>query len=50
MLTEQGNDVCCAKQVTFLRKGVGLPSSQRLVNSWAQGGTGEVEHLTVTGV
>lgn len=51
MLTEQGNDVYCAKQATFSERGVGLPCSQRVVvNSHAQGGTGEVERLTVTGV
>lgn len=51
MLTEQANDVYCAKQATFSERGVGLPCSQRVVvNSHAQGGTGEVERLTVTGV
>ncbi len=28
MLTEQGNDVYCAKQVTFSERGVGLPCSR----------------------
>lgn len=51
MLTEQGNDVYCVKQVTFSERGVGLPCSRRVVvNSKAHGGTGEVERLTVTGV
>lgn len=51
MLTEQGNDVYCAKQVTFSERTVGLPCSRRVVgNSQAQGGTREVERLTVTGV
>lgn len=42
MLTEQGNDVYCAKQVTFTARGVGFPCN-RGGNSQAQGGTGEVE-------
>lgn len=50
MLTEQGNDVYCAKQVTFSERGVCLVVRGVVVNSQAQGGTGEVERLTVTGV
>lgn len=40
MLTEQGNDVYCAKQVTFSERGVGLPWSRGVVvvNSQALGG------------
>lgn len=39
MLTEQGNDVYCAKQVTFSERGVGSPCSWGVVvNSQALGG------------
>lgn len=51
MLTEQSNDVYLKKQVTFSKRSVGLPCSRRVVvNSQAQGETGEVERLTVTEV
>lgn len=54
MLTEQGNDVYCAKQVTFSEKGCrsALQSGSAVVvgNSETQGGTGEVKRLTVSRV
>lgn len=48
MLTEQGNDVHCAKQVTFFRKRGWVCLQSDGGDQLGPWGTGEVEHFTVT--
>lgn len=50
MLSEQGNDVYCAKQATFFGKKVWVSLALVGEKSDPKRGTGEVERLTVTGV
>lgn len=48
MLTEQGNDVDCAKQVTFFRKRGRVCLQSQGGEHLGPWGTGEVGHFTVT--
>lgn len=48
MLTEQGNDVYCAKQVTFFRRLGRVCVQSEGGEQLGPRGTGEVEHFTVT--
>lgn len=50
MLTEEGNDLYCAKHAILFKNGCGFDlQSEGVGEQSAQGGTGEVECLTVTG-